>query len=84
MPNVPFSLWNKEADLKKDVFPYSPRLLGLNSQRKILGCEVNQVIQCLDHMNEVKCPADQSLYKQCSLGLAVVLALSFLCRDYTE
>ena len=49
MPNVPPSLWNEEVDPKKDVFPYSPRLSGLNPRRKLLGCEVNQVIQCLDH-----------------------------------
>lgn len=35
-PNAPPSLCNKEADLKKEVFPYSPRLSGLNPQRKIL------------------------------------------------
>ena len=31
-------------------------------------------------MNEVKYPEDQSLYKQCSLGLAVVLVLCFFAE----
>lgn len=83
MPNVPPSLWNEEVDRKKDVFPYSPRLSGLNPQRKLLGREVQSgdTVFGSHEQSEVPC---RSKPLQCPLGLAVVLVLSFLCRDYTE